>query len=119
MIKTSIEPLGFRVLVKLDDIERVTPGGIILAQDEKLVQWAQQRATVVAIGPIAWQAFRYVDDSGIEKNGRPWVKIGDKVLVNKYAGQKVVDTDSGEEFALFNDEDIICKDNSKRDNEED
>lgn len=102
-------PVGHKVLVKPDEIEKVSGGGIVLVQDEKLAEFTQQVGTIVAIGPDAWKAFRQVDDNGKLVNGRPWAEVGDKVLYSKNAGKFIRHPDSNEKFLLMMDEDIGMK----------
>ena len=83
-----------RVVVKREDEEKTTAGGIVLpnTSGEKPSQ-----GTVVAVGP------------GKVKGGelRPLqVKVGDKVLFGKYTGSEVkVD---GEDFIIMKEEEIFA-----------
>jgi co-chaperonin GroES (HSP10) len=103
-----IKPIGHKILVKADDIETTTDSGIVLVLDEKLERASQMRGTLVAIGPTAWQAFRYVDTNGKWKNGKPWALPGDRVLYSKYAGKIVEDPETEQDFVLMNDEDLVA-----------
>lgn len=98
---SNLQPLGFRVLIKPRDIEEKTEGGIILVDETKD---AERRTTqvghIVAIGPTAWSAF---DD------GQKWAEVGDKVVYVKYGGKLIKDPDSGVEYVLLNDEDVLLK----------
>ena len=94
-----ISPAGHRVLVKVDEVEKVTKGGIIITDtiaDRK--QEAGIYGTVVAVGPTAWKAF---DD------GQPWAGVGDRVAFAKYGGFIIEDTDE-EQYRLLNDEDVVA-----------
>jgi chaperonin GroES len=95
-----IEPLGHRVLVKVEKPEETTKGGIVLIDQ---VRQAEQRAaeigTVVAIGPTAWAA------EGL--GGIFWADVGDKVYFAKYAGKWVGDKD--DELLILNDVDLMAK----------
>ena len=73
----NIKPLGDRVVIKMVEMEETTKSGIILtgAAKEK-----PQLAEVVAIGPGA-----VVDGKVVPME----VKVGDKVLMSKYAGTEV------------------------------
>lgn len=94
----AIVPAGHRVLIRPDEISEKTSGGIILAQTTKdREQQATMRGVVVEVGENAWKAF---DD------GKPWAKVGDKVVFRKYAGEKVPEGDN--EYRVVNDEDILC-----------
>lgn len=72
----------------------------------------EQRAIVVAVGPAAWK------DEGYWKTLlfgliRRWVcppraRVGEKVLVTKFAGYMTKGTLDGELYRLVNDRDIFC-----------
>lgn len=93
-------PAGHRVLVRVDEIEKKTAGGIVLpdAIADKHTE-ANIFGTIVAVGANAWKAF---DD------GEPWAKVGDRVAFAKYGGFVIEDPDTKERFRLLNDEDISC-----------
>ena len=84
-LATKIEPLGDRVVVHPMEQEQVTASGIVIpdtASGEK-----PQEGIIVAIG-----------NGGIGKdctNPSDFLKVGDKVLFGKYAGDdvKLKDTD--------------------------
>lgn len=106
------KPTGFRVLVKPDVLEEVDDryksakavGLLIAGQSVEREQEAVSTATILDIGPSAWRGF---DD------GTPWAKVGDRVVIAKFAG-KVVKTVEGTELRIINDEDVlsvIIKDN--------
>lgn len=101
----AIEAVGYRVVVKPDPVKEKSQGGIILATDEKLERAAISVGTVVALGPIAFMAFKPYEG--------PWVNPGDKVAYAKYAGKWVADPefpdDKDKELLVLNDEDIVCK----------
>ncbi|GAB4264549.1 MAG: co-chaperone GroES [Methylomicrobium sp.] len=89
----SIRPLHDRVVVKRLESEKTTPGGIVLpdnAQEKPIT------AEVVAVGSGKWL------DNG-EKRAMS-VKVGDKVLIGKYAGNEVkVD---GNDYVVLREDDI-------------
>lgn len=93
--KTSLKPLGNRVLVKRLEQEETLKGGIILPDSAKK---KQETAEVVAIGP-----------GKLAETGKlipvP-VQIGDKILMDKYSGQEVTVDD--EEYVIVRAEDIIA-----------
>lgn len=95
-----IVPAGHRVLVKVDEVDKVTKGGIIIADSiaDKHTD-ANIFGIIVAVGDTAWKAF---DD------GNPWAKVGDRVAFAKYGGFIIEDPDSGEKYRLLNDEDITA-----------
>ena len=94
-----IVPAGHRVSVRVDEAEKVTKGGIIIADTiaDKQTE-ANIFGTVVAVGDTAWKDF----------GGRSWAVVGDRVAFAKYGGFVIQDPDSGEKFRLLNDEDITA-----------
>lgn len=76
----DLQPIGNKILIRLADAEEMTPSGLHIP--EKARDKLPQRAVVEAVGP------------GELKNGvrMPMtVKVGDKVLVEKYHGQSIDD----------------------------
>ncbi len=67
----SITPLGDRVLIKMEELEEKTSGGIFIPQT---AQEKTQTGTIVAVGD---------DKEAIT------VKVGQKVMYDKYAGTQV------------------------------
>lgn len=106
----KLRPAGHRILVKPDVVEdevELAPGKKFkIVQDERLARHNQQLGTLVAVGPDAWAAFRKVDDSGKEVNGKPWAKPGDRVWYSKNAGKFIEHPETEEVFIVMNDEDI-------------
>lgn len=90
----NIKPLGDRVVIKMVEMEETTKSGIILtgAAKEK-----PQLAQVVAIGPGA-----VVDGKLVPME----VKVGDKVLMSKYAGTEV--KFDGVEYTILKQGDILA-----------
>ena len=73
----KLKPLADRVVIKMVEAEETTKSGIILAPAAKE---KPQVAEVVEVGPGG-----LVDGKQVEMT----VKIGDKVIVSKYAGTEV------------------------------
>ncbi len=73
----KIKPLGDRVVIKMLETEETTKSGIVLPGSAKE---KPQLAEIVAVGPGA-----LVDGKTVPME----VKIGDKVLMSKYAGTEV------------------------------
>ena len=93
--KTTIKPLGNRVLVKRLEQEETLKGGIILPDTAKK---KQEAAEVISIGT-----------GTINKEGKTLpvpVKTGDKILMDKYSGQEVSIDD--EEYIIIKADDIIA-----------
>ena len=85
-----IKPLADRVLIKMVESEETTKSGIILSSGSKE---KPQIAEVVAVGPGTEE---------IKMN----VKIGDKVIINKYSGTEV--KFEGTEYTIVKQEDILA-----------
>ena len=90
----TIRPLFDRVVVKSVDSEETTKSGIVLpgAAKEK-----PQMAEVVAVGPGG-----NVDG----KESTMQVKVGDKVIYSKYAGNEV--KLDGSEFVVIRQSDVLA-----------
>lgn len=85
--KTSLKPIGNRVVAQRTEQEETTKGGIILPDSAKQ---KQETAVVLAVG-----------------NGKDIsVAVGDVILMDKYASQDVTIDD--EEFIVVKSEDIIA-----------
>ena len=90
----NIKPLADRVVIKMVETEETTKSGIILTGSAKE---KPQVAEIVAVGP------------GKVKDGtlvKPEVKVGDKVLTNKYAGTEV--KMDGVEYTILGEDDILA-----------
>jgi chaperonin GroES len=93
------KPTGHRVLILVEEIERKTESGIIIADitaDKE--QLGQDAGIVVELGNTA-----YSDQS------QPWCKVGDKVKFGRYAGQIISkkQSDDGLEYRVLNDLDVV------------
>ena len=90
----TLKPLGDKVVVKFTQAEETSKGGIILASS---AQEKPQTAEVIAVGPGG-----VVDG----KETVMQVKIGDKVILSKYAGTEV--KLGSEEYTVVKQSDILC-----------
>ncbi len=96
---TSLTPVGYFLLVKPQEVEEVTEGGIILSGSTlKQDRLATDLGVIQKIGPIAWHGFA---------DGTPWAKVGDVVMFAKYAGKRITDPETGVEYLLINDNDVL------------
>mmetsp|Transcript_18502 Transcript_18502/g.27712 ORF Transcript_18502/g.27712 Transcript_18502/m.27712 type:complete len:103 (-) Transcript_18502:146-454(-) len=87
-------PLFNRVLVQRVAVETKTASGILLPES---AQKALNEGTIMAVGP----GMRTPDGTKLPME----LKVGDRVLLPEYGGQKVkLDAD---EFILYNDTDIL------------
>ena len=93
--KMKLQPLGDRVVVKRDESEEVTAGGILLPDSAKD---RPARGKVVSIG----------DGRLLEDGTRaPFqVKVGDHVLFSSYAGDEFKIDD--QELVLMREEDVLA-----------
>lgn len=107
-------PLGARVLVQLRMAKkRVTASGIILAQETRDTEKAQNPVgKVVAMGPLA---FKKRDSMEPWPEGS-WCDVGDFLRVPKWTGDrwevKLPNAPEGEdkvEFIVLNDHEVIAK----------
>ena len=90
----NIKPLFDRVVIKMVEAEETTKSGIILAGNAKE---KPQVAEIVAVGPGG-----VVEDKEITMQ----VKVGDRVLISKYAGTEV--KLEGEEYTILRQSDILA-----------
>ena len=92
MADFKIKPLGDRVIVKPNEAEETTKGGIILPDTakEKPIE-----GSVVAVGPGKYEDGKLVELS---------VKVGDTVLYGKYGGTEI--TVEGDEYLIMRESDI-------------
>ena len=96
MAKLKIRPLDDRVIVKPEEAEETTAGGIVLPDSAKE---KPQRGTVVAVGPG-----KLLDNGA---RGTLSVAVGDIVIYGKYGGSDVeVD---GQEVKILYERDILAK----------
>ena len=90
----TIKPLSDRVLIKMDEAEEVSKGGILLSGSAKE---KPQVASVIAVGPGG-----VVDGKEVEM----YIKPGDKVIASKYAGTEV--ELEKEEYIIVKQSDILA-----------
>ena len=90
----NIKPLFDRVVIKLVEAEETTKSGIILAGNAKE---KPQVAEIVAVGPGG-----VVEGKEITMQ----VKVGDRVLISKYAGTEV--KLDGQEYTILRQNDILA-----------
>jgi len=92
--KLTLKPLGARVVIKPLEREEVTKSGIVLPDTARE---KPQEGTVVAVGP-----------GGSDKNGNKvemTLKVGDRVLYQKYAGTEFKLDD--EEYLVLAHDDVL------------
>ena len=90
----KLKPLADRVILKMVEAEETTKSGIILAGNAKE---KPQVAEIVAVGPGG-----VVEGKEITMQ----VKVGDRVLISKYAGTEV--KLDGQEYTILRQNDILA-----------
>src|SRR5260221_8580514 len=93
--KTKLKPLGARVVIKALDRDEVTKSGIIIPDTAKE---KPQEGKILAVGPGD------LDDDG--KRIPLDVKVGDRVLYQKYAGTEFKLED--EELLILAEKDVLA-----------
>jgi chaperonin GroES len=93
--KVKLQPLGDRVVVKREESEEKTAGGILLPDTAKD---KPARGKVVSVGNG-----KLLDDGS---RGKLQVKVGERVIFSSYAGETFKVDD--EEFLLMREDDILA-----------
>lgn len=92
------KPSGWRILVRVKDIEEKTPGGVIIPE---IAQHNERNlssmGTVVELGPDAYTR----EDMSVT-----WCQPGDTVIFGKYGGHRIVVGDA--EYRIMNDDEILA-----------
>ena len=93
---SGINPVGWRVLIKPQEIKEVSDSGIILTTEvnKEREQMGNTTGVVVAMGEQC-----FADEPS------PWCKIGDKVIFAKYAGLLYKGKDDTH-YRMINDKDV-------------
>jgi co-chaperonin GroES (HSP10) len=90
-------PLGHRLLVLPDSVEKKTGSGIVLVEETTgRDEMAQVKGTVVAVGDGCWK-----DTPTAE-----WAKPGDRIVFGKFAGLLYSGSD-GAKYRILNDLDVV------------
>ena len=94
--ESGINPVGWRVLIKPQEVREVSEGGIILTTEvtKDREQMGNTTGIVVSMGDQC-----YADEP------TPWCQVGDKVIFAKYAGLLYLGKD-GFKYRMVNDKDI-------------
>lgn len=93
--KTKLKPLGARVVIKPLEREEMTKSGLVLPDTAKE---KPQEGTIEAVGP-----------GGNDKNGNKvemTLKVGDKVLYQKYSGTEFKIDD--EDYLVMHQDDVLA-----------
>ncbi len=95
----KLKPLGDRVIIEMIKAEEKTASGIYLPESGRE---KPQIGLIVAVGPGK------LDEDG--KNMPMYLKVGDKVLYSKYAGDEYKDDDK--EYKIMSQDSVIAVVNS-------
>ncbi len=93
--KLKLQPLGDRIVVKREESEGRTEGGIYLPDSAKD---KPTRGTVVSVGDG-----KLLDDGS---RGAMQVKVGDRVLFTSYAGENIEIGD--DEYVLMSEGEVLA-----------
>ena len=98
----DLQPIEFKILVKLDVVDEMTNGGILLP--DSLIdreQYAAERGRIISMAKLAFN-----DDSLFYE--KP--EVGDRVLFAKYAGMLVEEMEGRNKvkYRLMNDKDVCA-----------
>jgi chaperonin GroES len=93
--KVKLQPLGDRVVIKREESEESTAGGILLPDSAKD---KPARGQVISVGNG-----RLLDDGS---RGELQVKVGDRVIFSSYGGETLNVDD--EELLLMREDDILA-----------
>jgi chaperonin GroES len=96
MKNIKLRPLEDRVVVRPQEAEERTAGGIVLPDTAKE---KPQRGTILSIGPGK------LLDSG--ERGKLSVAVGDEVIYGKYSGTEI--EVNGEDVKILRESDILAK----------
>ena len=107
----AVKVCGHRVLIKVLDITDVDDQslaaiiksaeetGLYVPKTEQVdrEQGAVDRGTVIQVGDTAFK----------DLSETPWCVVGDEIIFSRYAGKKITDPYTKENFTCINDEDVL------------
>ena len=107
----KIKPLGFYVLIEMEEVGKVSEGGIVLPEDLiKKEQDAADVGYVRAIGPTAFSGYPGCEDRqdivGFKPHHAWGLEVGQKVEYRKFEGKRSSQRDY-ENFRYLPDSHII------------
>lgn len=96
-LECPIEPGGYRIVVKVLQLQETTAGGIFIPDEAReRREGAGDKGVIVAIGKNAWKSF---DD------GEPWAELGQVVVLKRYQGVNFTYKD--DKYVILNDEELL------------
>jgi len=103
--KLPVNPVGYIIMVKPDDVLKKTASGIITGTDNQhsREEVAMVEGTLVAVGHLAWK------DCG---DGTPWAELGDKVYFKRHVADRIKDDNDivdgkPQTYFLMTDKDVM------------
>ena len=107
--RCPVIPVGYTILVKIEPVKREhevkgTDVRLVLATDEKLERYAEQRGELIAHGPLAWRDTLKRDGISV---GEPWAQVGDKILFARNAG-RFLPGEEWKDYVLMQDTDVVA-----------
>lgn len=100
------DPVGYHMLVALPTIEEQTASGIIIPDE---VTQRERVATVV--GTVLAMGEDCYKDPRRFPAGKPWCKVGDKVLFSRYSGMRFKSRDiltgAMVEYRMLSDDNVV------------
>ena len=95
---SGLQPVGRAILVELYKVQTHSAGGIEMPGNiVESAQQSEQRARLVACGPLAWRS-----------EPVPRAKIGDHLIFAKYSGYVATGPADGNVYRIVNDTDVFC-----------
>ena len=111
--RSGLEARGRAVLIQMDEPKQAKNSAIILPDlVREKTDMVEQRATVIQIGETAWHDEGYWAPwcFGLLRRWtiKPRARVGERVLVTKFAGYMTIGPADGKRYRLVNDRDIFA-----------
>lgn len=119
--QSGLEPRGRALLVRTYEPERKKSIIAIPGNVQERTDMLEQRCIVVAVGESCWHDEKVEEPVffGLftRKKIVPRAKVGDKVIVTKFAGYFAIGPADGKRYRLVNDRDVFCAITAERSQE--
>lgn len=106
----NLKPKGYNVLVRMEQVELVSAGGVILhtTTEAEREQNGHDVGVIVAFGPTAYFGYQGCDGETAEMRAAKWgVKVGDQVEFIRYDG-KIPRNPEFKDYRILQDGHIIA-----------
>ena len=95
MNQSGIRPMEYNVIVKPDDVETTTKGGLIIPPSKiEKDEFARTEGTLVAASPMAFS----FTDWPADDDSKP--RVGDRVVFSRYQATEVTGRDGGKYWIM-------------------